>query len=163
MKYLAVIVAVLLVLSGAFAYNAFVAYVEPYHSVSQVVDNSEAFLNRKVQVIGTVVNGSTKYGSDGLLNFSLTDGNSTIDVVYRGEPVSNFVEGQQSVAVGELVSSQKLQASQILVKCPSKYESQDQTSLFSSPIFPIAILLGTVAIGFSVVSITLSKRKDDRV
>ncbi len=149
----------MLVLSSVFAYNAFLTYVDPYQNVSQIVDNPEAYLNGQVQVIGTVVNGSTKQGMDGSMNFSLTDGESTISVVYTGEPVSNFAEGQQSVAVGELVSPRTIQASQILAKCPSKYESQDQASLFSMPIFPIALILGSVAIGFSLISITLSKRK----
>ena len=89
----------------------------------------------------------------------LTDGNSTINVVYRGDPVPSLAEEQQSVAVGKLVSPQTFQASQLLVKCHSKYESQEQTSLFSTPLFPIALLVGSVAIGFSAVSITLSKRK----
>lgn len=150
----------MLILSGAFAYNAFVAYVDPYRSVSQVADNPEAFSKTQVQVIGTVVNGSTKQGFDGALNFSLTDGNSTINVVYKGNEVPNIVEGEQSVAIGKMVSQKTLQASQILVKCPSKYESQDQTSLFSTPIFPIALLLGSVAIGFTVISVTLSKKKN---
>jgi len=154
---------VLLVLSGVFAYNALQTYVDPYYTVSQIVDNSDAYLNKQVQVMGTVVNGSTTQGGDGSLRFSLTDGESTVNVIYRGDAVPNFVEGQQSVAVGKLVSPQTIQASQILAKCPSKYESQDQTTLFQTPIFPIALLLGSVAIGFSVVSVTLSKRKKDRV
>ncbi len=135
-------------------------YVDPYHTVSQIVDNPETYINRQnqVQVMGTVVNGSIEQ-IDGSLSFSLTDGNSTINVVYKGDPVPSFADGQQSVAVGRLVSPQTLQASQLLVKCPSKYDSQEQTSLFSTPLFPIALLVGSVAIGFSVVSVTLSKRK----
>lgn len=142
-----------------FAYNALMTYVDPYYTVSQVVDNPGPYLNRQIQVMGTVVNGSAEQGSDGSLSFSLTDEESTINVVYRGDPVTSFAEGQQSVAVGKLVSPQTFQAFQILVKCPSKYDSQEQTSLFSTPLFPIALLVGSVAIGFSVVSVTLSKKK----
>lgn len=155
-KYTHLIVVVLVVLSGALAYDAFTSYINPYLTTSQVVRDNQAYLNKRVQILGTIVNGSTQIRENGTLIFNLTDGKTTIKVSYQGNPPQNFREGEQVVVIGELVSFCMMEASQILVKCPSKYESGGD-SLLAEPIFLTALLLGLAAIIYFTISIVFKK------
>ncbi len=47
-----------------------------------------------------------------------------LPVVYKGVKPDTFEQGESVVAEGRLGSDGVFQASNILVKCPSKYESQ---------------------------------------
>lgn len=156
-KHTHIIVAALLVLSAALAYNAFTSYINPYLTVSQLVGNSSTYLNKDIQIVGTVANGSTHWGEDGSLLFDLTDGESTINVAYKGSPPQNFKEGEEVVVIGKLISLQTVKSSQMLVKCPSKYEGGG-SSLLGDPIFLTAMVLGLAAIAYFVVA-TARKRK----
>ncbi|MEW6046078.1 MAG: cytochrome c maturation protein CcmE [Bacillota bacterium] len=46
-----------------------------------------------------------------------------IDVAYRGAPPDNLAEGKQVIVEGRLGPDGRLTASQLLVTCPSRYES----------------------------------------
>lgn len=116
-----IIVVALIVISAILAYDAFTSYINPYLTVSQVAGNDE-YINKEVQILATVVSGSTGWGEDGSLLFKLTDGEATIDVTFSGTMPQNFKEGQKIVAIGTLNSPYHLNAAQLLVKCPSKYE-----------------------------------------
>ena len=124
-KFTYLIVITLLVLSAALAYDAFNSYVNPYLTISQVLENSETYLNRELQIIGTVVNGSTQMGADGTLFFNISDGEKMIKIVFRGDPPQYFKEGEQVVVIGKVLSSKTMMGSKILVKCPSKYEEEE--------------------------------------
>lgn len=147
-------------LSAALAYDAFTTYVSPYLSVSQVTGNSATYLNEDIQVLGTIANGSVTYINTAIV-FNLIDEKSMIEVNYTGTPPQNFQEGIQAVVVGKLTSSSTMEASQMLVKCPSKYEGGEQ-SLLAEPIFLTAILLGAGAIVGTVISIAW-KRKQNKI
>ncbi|MFQ5836377.1 MAG: cytochrome c maturation protein CcmE [Candidatus Bathyarchaeia archaeon] len=162
-KYTYIIVIVLVVLSGLLAYDAFTSYINPYLTVSQVVENSATYNNKEeIQVIGTVVNGSTRWKEDGSLGFDLADEKYTINVTYSGSLPPGFRgEGEQVVVIGKLVSSNAVESSRMLTKCPSKYEGGG-SSLITDPIFLTAILLGPAALIYSVVSVA-SKRKKSKI
>ncbi len=102
--------------------------------------------------MGTVVNGSTSWGEGGALVFSITDGESTLIVSYDGATPQNFNQGQQVVVVGKLISVGTIEASQILVKCPSKYEGGSR-SLLTEPVFIVAVLLGVGGIVYTLWSL----------
>ncbi len=116
-----IIVVALIVISAILAYDAFTSYINPYLTVSQVAGNDE-YINKEVQILATVAKGSTGWGEEGSLLFKLTDGEATIDVTFAGTMPQNFKEEQKIVAIGTLTSSYHLNATQLLVKCPSKYE-----------------------------------------
>lgn len=156
-KYTYIIVAVLIAVSIVLAYDAFTSYVNPYLSVSEIAENNAFYVNKEgLQVLGTVVNGSSDWAEDGSLLFNLTDGQHTIKVIYEGNPPSNFNEGQQVVVIGKLISPNNLNASEMLAKCPSKYEGEE-TSLLSDPVFLIAIIIGCAALVYYVVFVILKK------
>jgi cytochrome c-type biogenesis protein CcmE len=140
-KYTYIIIGALIAVSIILAYDAFTSYMNRYYTVSEIVENNTAYINEKIRVLGTIVNGSRGWTEDGFLLFNLTDGRNTIKVIYKGSSPQNFKEGQQVVVIGKLVSPNRLDASEMLVKCPSKYEG-GETSLLSNPIFLIAIIIG---------------------
>jgi cytochrome c-type biogenesis protein CcmE len=109
-----------------------------------------------VQVIGTVVNGSSRW-SDGAWSFNITDGQTVIKVVFKGALPQGFKEGEQVVVIGKPVSSGTIESYKMLIKCPSKYEG-GSGSLFANPVFLAAVVIGLGAILSVAVSIT-RKRK----
>ncbi|NLG69233.1 MAG: cytochrome c maturation protein CcmE [Firmicutes bacterium] len=46
-----------------------------------------------------------------------------IDVVYRGAPPDNLQEGSPVIVEGRLRAEGRLEATQVLVQCPSRYEA----------------------------------------
>jgi len=149
----------LIVLSGALAYDAFSSYISPYLTVSQVVRNSETYLNGNIKVLGTVANGSVTYENTSMV-FNLVDEESTVKVNYTGSPPPNFQEGTQVVVIGKLVSPDTIEGYDMLVKCPSKYEGGGK-SLLADPIFLAAILLGSGAIVGTVLSVAWKRKQHE--
>lgn len=132
----------------------------PYLGVSQVVENSAAYYNKeKIQVIGTVANGSVTYENTFMV-FNLIEKESVIKVNYTGtpRPPQGFQEGNEVVVIGKLVSLDTLEGHDMLVKCPSKYEGGGE-SLLTDPTFLTALLLGSGAIVGMVVSIAWKRKQ----
>jgi cytochrome c-type biogenesis protein CcmE len=63
-----------------------------------------------------------------LLKFNLQEDNLALPVVYKGVKPDTFEQGESVVVEGRLGTDGVFQASNILVKCPSKYESQPSSS-----------------------------------
>ena len=114
------IVGLILAFTGIFlAYNALSSSINPYLTVSQASMDSTR-LGQEVQILATVSGWST--GQDGSLVLNLTDGASAMYATYRGVPPQGLREGQKIVAIGILETPARLNATRLLVKCPSKYE-----------------------------------------
>ncbi len=118
-KAVHIIVFVLVALSAFFAYDAFTSYINPYLTVSQVAGNDK-YIGKEVQILDTVA--TVNLREDGSLLLDLTDGKATITVTYSGIQPQGLKEGQKIVAIGKLTSPYHMNATQLLVKCPSKYE-----------------------------------------
>jgi cytochrome c-type biogenesis protein CcmE len=114
-----IIVLALVIISAILAYDACTSYINPYLTVSQVAGNDK-YINKEVQILATVANWSTD--KDGSLLINITDGDATIEVRYSGVTPQSLKEGQKVVTIGELNAPYHLNATQLLVKCPSKYE-----------------------------------------
>ena len=112
---------VVLVLIGGsifLVYSALAPSINPYLSISQV--NSGGYAGREVQVLAILDDWSVD--DDGGLVLNLSDGNATLNVIYRGLPPQGLTKGQKIVAIGVLHPPDGLDAKRLLVKCPSKYE-----------------------------------------
>lgn len=155
-KPIYIVVGILVAVSVALAYDAFSSYIDPYLSVSEVVKNNAAYVNKDIQVLGKVVNGSTGWADDGSFLFNITDGQYIIKVTYSESVPQNFNENQDVVVIGTLLSPYHLNASEMLVKCPSKYEG-GEASLLTDPVFIVAIALGAAASVYYVVFVLLKK------
>lgn len=144
-----VLAGILLIVSAGLAFDSVSNFINPYVSVSEIVLNLEKYTGENIQAMGFVKVGSFVRGDGRAINFVLTDGQESINVQYIGATPQNFDEGKDVVAVGFL-SEEHLEATKLLVKCPSKYEGTDppkQTDLFYA-----ALALAAVAVGYIVVT-----------
>jgi cytochrome c-type biogenesis protein CcmE len=64
--------------------------------------------------------------SNHTLNFRVKDPTGEVDVVYTGTPPQNMGEATKVVAIGEMKDG-KFKSDKLLVKCPSKYESENKS------------------------------------
>jgi len=108
---------------GYIAWSSFSKQVTPYVSFQQA-----RALHKTVQVIGVLVDGQSQVDAEtGALQFSLreADTDERMDVVYTGGPKpGNFEQADKIVAVGKFDQG-TFKASQLLVKCPSKYQGYE--------------------------------------
>jgi len=154
--------AALATISVALIFNA-VQQSEPYLTVTQVVEHPDGYQGKEVRVIGTIANGPAT-DENSALRFRLADAQESINVMYIGPLPQNFRIGAQAVVVGTLSNGNILEASSILLKCPSKYgdESQDRAGLdytFYATVGLVAII-GTCLLFFALKS---SWRQPSRV
>lgn len=89
--------------------------------------------NEAVRVGGLIIDGSIKYNQrDLILRFSLKDENNpkeTIDAVYNGAKPDAFEPEIEALLEGTYDRAKNLfQADTLLVKCPSKYESEQENT-----------------------------------
>ncbi len=106
----------------AYGFNAFKGNLTPY-----VLNFDEAMQSpSRVQVAGKLVADSTAYHEENQeLVFKMSDQNHREMVIrYKGVRPANFEDATQVVAVGSW-NGEAFVASQLLVKCPSKYQGVD--------------------------------------
>ncbi len=86
---------------------------------------SGQYVDQRVQVSGNVVENS--YTTEGnVLSFSIYDpdnAGATVDVQYDGGVASTFGNDVTAICTGKIGSDGVLQCSELVTKCPSKYES----------------------------------------
>jgi cytochrome c-type biogenesis protein CcmE len=151
-----IIAAILLLISIGLAYDSINNYVNPYLSVTQVVNNPSKYEGNSIQVIGSLVDDTIVRSDDGTLRFEITDNDNDIQVIYHGIPPQNIEQSTSIVVIGSLDNEGGLESNQLLVKCPSKYEEVDPTSQ-TSPVFFIAVGIIVLVLLYLIVT-TLWKR-----
>jgi cytochrome c-type biogenesis protein CcmE len=146
-----VVAGVLLLLSAGLAFDSISNYINPYLSVTQVALNLERYSGKSIQVMGIVESGSFIRGDGGTMQFTLTDGQESLPVQFTGATPQNFDEGKDVVAVGSLTGEASLEAAQLLVKCPSKYEGENPPQQ-NNHIFLAAVALAIITVAYLVVT-----------
>jgi cytochrome c-type biogenesis protein CcmE len=80
-----------------------------------------------VRLAGQLVQGSVTEDASGATVFKITDGKSTVPVVYRGGATTALTTaskpGTQMVAEGSLQADGSFSATNLLAKCPSKFQT----------------------------------------
>ena len=112
-------------------FSALSGFINPYKTVSEVIQNPANYENKQIQVEGYVIKDTINW-APGNLEFSMTDGREKLRVIYNETLPANFPVNKNYtdesrldvVAIGSLVPPDKFNAVQILVKCPSKYEAE---------------------------------------
>ena len=103
-----------------------------YYKVDEVLGKQAELLNKPIRLQGAVVPGSVQFDIKvPLLSFKLKgEGgkNDAIPVEYRGVKPDNLEEATAVIAEGRLNASGVMQASKLLLQCPSKYESDKKGS-----------------------------------
>lgn len=146
-----VVAGVLLLLSAGLAFDSISNYINPYLSVTQVALNLERYSGKSIQVMGIVESGSFIRGDGGTIQFTLTDGQESLPVQFTGATPQNFDEGKDVVAVGSLTGEASLEAAQLLVKCPSKYEGENPPQQ-NNHVFLAAVALTVLAVAYLAVT-----------
>lgn len=105
---------------------AFVGSNASAKTISLSEATSGNYANQRVQVTGNVVDNS--YSTSGnTLTFSIYDpdnpsaGQMVVD--YQGSASSTFGNGVTAISTGRMTNDGHLEASELVTKCPSKYES----------------------------------------
>ena len=107
-------------------YLSFGSSVSYYVTVSEFYDRSDELLDTSIRVAGNVAENSVEWNAGEVeLAFTLTEGGRDMPVVYHGARPSGFKGGSTILAEGKYGSDGIFQASQLILKCPSKYESID--------------------------------------
>ena len=155
-----IIIILLLAVSAGLAYDSISNYMNPYIPVSDIATNQAQYEGRSLQVIGTVEPDSLIRSDDGSISFTLIDetGSSegSIKVTYRGVPPQNLEqEGNQVVVLGSLGDDGEIESTQLLVKCPSKYEGEEQEGY--SHVFLATIGVALLGVGYLVITMFYKK------
>ncbi|MFC1803306.1 cytochrome c maturation protein CcmE [Thermoproteota archaeon] len=151
-----IIIIVLIAVSAGLAYDSVSNYLSPYIPVSDISANQAKYTGKSLQVIGVVEPGSLIRTDDGSIRFTLIDEQGSIKVTYRGVPPQNLEqEGNQVVVLGTLRDDGKIESSQLLVKCPSKYEDEEQQGI--SHVFLAAIGVALLGVGYLVITMFYRK------
>ena len=100
-----------------------------YITVGELLARGPAGQSQQVRVAGDVVPGSVERIDAGLaLRFLVHDGSGEMPVYYKGGPVPDiFGEQVQVVVEGKVGPDGTFQASTLLAKCPSKFETAAET------------------------------------
>ncbi|TRZ92521.1 MAG: cytochrome c maturation protein CcmE [Methanosarcinales archaeon] len=110
------------------AYLVFIGVPSSNYEVSQAIADKANLTDKVILINGTMVQGTDKWDSfNRILTFKLTDGISTIDVVFTGDkpnlpPQEDNENNVQAVVTGKFDDNDVFRAYQMLTKCPSKYE-----------------------------------------
>jgi cytochrome c-type biogenesis protein CcmE len=149
------VVAVFLVASAFLAYNGLTTYVNPYISVAQILEKPDRYIGRDIQVIG-VPDFDSVVQEEGIVTFDIEDEGQRLSVIFQGSLPQNFDQSEQVVAIGSVSEEGYIESNQLLVKCPTKYESAEETPQ-SNTLFIAAMLVGVLAVGYLGVTIFWKK------
>jgi cytochrome c-type biogenesis protein CcmE len=150
------VVAVFLVASAFLAYNGLSTYVNPYISVTQILNKPDRYVGRAIQVIGVPDFDSVDPEDGGIVKFDIEDEGQRLSIVFQGSLPQNFDQSTQVVVIGSLTGDGYIESDQLLVKCPSKYESTEETPQ-SNTIYIAAMLVAVVAVGY--IGVTMFSKK----
>ena len=84
-----------------------------------------ALQKNRVRIKGMIVPGTVKTSSDKMhLWFDIGDDKTAVKVHYKGPAPEAFQEGLEAVVDGRMGSQGVFECRELVVKCPSKYESK---------------------------------------
>ncbi|WP_407270675.1 cytochrome c maturation protein CcmE [Radiobacillus sp. PE A8.2] len=101
-----------------------------YMTVDELESKQEQAIGKPIKVSGKIVGESIEFDPDNiLLTLELRgeDGSSyRVPIQYEGVKPDTLNDGWEAIVEGELTSDGTLIASELLVKCPSKYEAMEE-------------------------------------
>lgn len=93
-----------------------------YMTISELKAAGQSLENRKVRVAGTLLGDTVQWDARQIkLDFAITDGSGQLPVSYNGARPDMFRDGAETVVEGKYANG-SFQATNLLLKCPSKYE-----------------------------------------
>ncbi len=100
-----------------------------FYSVDQALAQGTDLPGQRVRVKGIVEPGSIE-GKDGELGrrFRISENGRSLKVAYSKAMPDTFEENREVVVLGEVADDMTLEAEEVLVKCPSRYEGDPPTA-----------------------------------
>ena len=114
---------IILVAVAYLLYLSFGNALSYYVKVSEFFDRESELSNTNIRIAGIIAAPINWDTEDLDLDFYLTEGGDSMPVNYRGAKPSGFKEGSSILVEGKYQSDGIFRASQLIIKCPSKYES----------------------------------------
>jgi len=107
----------------AVGYTMFTRSVVYYHTPTEVLE----MRGEHVRVSGEVVDGTIAIDAvAGTVAFQLSDGTSTVPVLYEGPAPDTLKDEGEAVVEGSLGSDRVFHADTLFAKCPSKFETKTE-------------------------------------
>ena len=121
---------VVVVALGYLGFQAFMGAATYYLSVGELLARGNAAYGEQVRLMGKVVDGSVvKTPETNTIQVTVADKDGpSVPVVYSDVVPDAFKQGADVVLEGALTPGGTFEASNLLVKCPSKYEAKEQTA-----------------------------------
>jgi len=117
---------ILVIVVAYLIYLSFGSSVSYYVTVSEFFAKGTELHNTNLRVAGKIADSPIEWNTEDLqLRFAITEGGDTMAVVYQGAKPSAFKAGSDILVEGKYHSDGIFQASQLILKCPSKYEPED--------------------------------------
>jgi cytochrome c-type biogenesis protein CcmE len=98
-----------------------------YVMVSELVSEPQEHVGSNVNTMGTIKNGTLTTTPE-MISFVLEDAEDdtfAIYVEYTADAPANLVEGKDVTISGKMIDEGKIEASKIVIGCPSKYKEQN--------------------------------------
>jgi cytochrome c-type biogenesis protein CcmE len=97
-----------------------------FMTVNEFFNEIDQMEGKGTRVNGDIIPGSIKWDAPNLLlTFQLTDGKNVLNVRHNGVAPDTFQEGLSVVVEGKYENG-TFNATQIMTKCPSKYEAKKE-------------------------------------
>ncbi len=98
-------------------------------TVTELDSGGTSLQGERVRVGGNVVDGSIVRGDIGeAIHFNVTDGQSEIPMVYKGDIPDIFADNAEVIATGSVGADGVFVADELLTKCPSRFEADEGVS-----------------------------------
>ena len=105
---------------------SFGSSVSYYVTVSEFFAKGTELHDTNVRVAGKIAESPVDWNAEDLeLRFAITEGGDTMTVIYQNAQPSGFKAGSNILVEGKYHSDGIFHASQLILKCPSKYEPED--------------------------------------
>lgn len=117
---------ILVIVVGYLFYLSFSSSVSYYFTVSEFLARGTELHDTNVRVAGKIAADPIEWNAEDLeLRFVVTEGGEAITVIYHGAKPSGFKAGSNILVEGKFHSDGIFRASQLIMKCPSKYEIEE--------------------------------------
>ena len=114
---------IILIVVAYLLYLSFGSSVSYYVTVSEFLDRGNELYDKNVRVAGKIADSPVEWNAEDLeLRFNIAEGGDVITIVYQGAKPNGFKAGSNILVEGKYCSEGILYASQLIMKCPSKYE-----------------------------------------
>ena len=115
------------ILLAAVIYLLFLSFgssVSYYVTVSEFYGRKAELQDLDLRVAGKILESPVEWDAESLdLRFTITEGGKNMPVIYHGAQPSGFKAGSSILVEGKFDSGGIFRASQLILKCPSKYEA----------------------------------------